>query len=188
MKSCFYVNILAHYSRCFLSYIDSCLSSCFMECFLQKRKIWKNISFIVEPELILIYNVEVFKYHFNRLTFLNSSNFWAYFRVLAPNQYTGLSNAMGTSPWSGHKWSTTHRVLRSHRNKMSVMPKCMSCHKAIVVITGRTHCFPDSIYIMLILRLWDLSTLCVVNHLWPLILCFLLSLFSTLWFIGTSNV
>ena len=27
------------------------------------------------------------------------------------------------------------------------VPKCMSCHKAIVVITGRTHCFHDYIYI-----------------------------------------
>ena len=45
------------------------------------------------------------------------------------------------------------------------LPKCMSCHKAIVVITGRAHCFHDYIYIMLILLFWDLSTLCVVNHL-----------------------
>ena len=27
-----------------------------------------------------------------------------------------------------------------------------------------------------------------MDHLWPLILCSLLCLFSTLWFIGTSNV
>ena len=33
------------------------------------------------------------------------------------------------------------------------VPKCMSCHKAIVVITGRAHCFHDCIYIMLILLL-----------------------------------
>ena len=26
------------------------------------------------------------------------------------------------------------------------VPKCMSCHKAIVVITGRAHCFHDNIY------------------------------------------
>ena len=26
------------------------------------------------------------------------------------------------------------------------MPKGMSCHKAIVVITGRAHCFHDNIY------------------------------------------
>ena len=28
------------------------------------------------------------------------------------------------------------------------VPKCMSCHKAIVVITGRAHCFHDYIYIL----------------------------------------
>ena len=27
------------------------------------------------------------------------------------------------------------------------VPKCMSFHKAIVVITGRAHCFHDYIYI-----------------------------------------
>ena len=27
------------------------------------------------------------------------------------------------------------------------VPKCMICHKAIVVITGRAHCFHDYIYI-----------------------------------------
>ena len=46
--------------------------------------------------------------------------------------------------------------------------KYMSCHKAIVVITGRTHCFHDNIYVTLILLLWELSTPCVVDHLWPL--------------------
>ena len=33
------------------------------------------------------------------------------------------------------------------------VPKCMSYHKAIVVITGRAHCFHDYIYITLILLL-----------------------------------
>ena len=33
------------------------------------------------------------------------------------------------------------------------VPKCMSCHKSIVVITGRAHCFHDYIYITLILLL-----------------------------------
>ena len=28
-------------------------------------------------------------------------------------------------------------------------PKCMSCHKAIVVTTGRTHCFHNYFYIIL---------------------------------------
>ena len=33
------------------------------------------------------------------------------------------------------------------------VPKCMSFHKAIVVITGRAHCFHDNISITLILLL-----------------------------------
>ena len=32
-------------------------------------------------------------------------------------------------------------------------PKCLSCHKSIVVITGRAHCFYDCIYITLVLLL-----------------------------------
>ena len=77
--------------------------------------------------------------------------------------------------------------LYKHCGTVHPVPKCMSCHKAIVVITGRAHCFHDCIYIMLNLLLWDLSTLCFVDHLWPLILRSLLCLFSILWFIGTSK-
>ena len=33
------------------------------------------------------------------------------------------------------------------------LPKCMSCHKAIVVITGRAHCFHDCIYIYILFAL-----------------------------------
>ena len=33
------------------------------------------------------------------------------------------------------------------------VPKCMSCHKAIVVITGRAHYFHDYIYIYIMLIL-----------------------------------
>ena len=40
---------------------------------------------------------------------------------------------------------------------------------AIGVITGRAHCFNNNIYITFILLLWDLNTLCVVDHLWLLI-------------------
>ena len=60
--------------------------------------------------------------------------------------------------------------------------------KAIVLITEKTYCFQDYIYIMSTFLLWDLSTLCVVDHIWPLILCSLLGLLSSLWFTGTSNV
>ena len=42
----------------------------------------------------------------------------------------------------------------------------MSCHKAIVVIIGRAHCFHDCTYIAPLLYL---SSLCAVDHLWWLI-------------------
>ena len=67
---------------------------------------------------------------------------------------------------SGHKWSTKHRVFKYHSSKMSVIymlswkqcalpvttpmahvPRCMSYHKAIVVITGKAHCLHDNIYV-----------------------------------------
>ena len=35
-----------------------------------------------------------------------------------------------------------------------MMPKCMSCHKAIVMITGRTHCFHDNIYIYIYIYIY----------------------------------
>ena len=42
----------------------------------------------------------------------------------------------------------THALITVHH-----VPKYMSCHKAIVVITGRAHCFHDYIYITPILFL-----------------------------------
>ena len=43
--------------------------------------------------------------------------------------------------------------VRFVRSTVHHVPKCMSCHKAIVVIIGRVHCFHDCIYITLILLL-----------------------------------
>ena len=43
------------------------------------------------------------------------------------------------------------------------VPKCMSYHKATVVITGRAHCVHGGMFITLVFLLWDLSTLCVVK-------------------------
>ena len=86
----------------------------------------------------------------------------------------------------GHKWCTTHRVLKSHKSKMGVcicnhenntpsllLPqwlcdnsctwaqnvRFMSCHKAIVVITGRAHCFYDWIYIHIYIYIYVYSLL-----------------------------
>ena len=42
-------------------------------------------------------------------------------------------------------------------SRLHHVPKCISCHKATVVISGRAHCFHDYIYIVLILHLRDLS-------------------------------
>ena len=48
----------------------------------------------------------------------------------------------------------THALGRMmYGSSCNHVPKWMSCHKAIVVITGRAHCFHDCIYITLILLL-----------------------------------
>ena len=43
-----------------------------------------------------------------------------------------------------------HSLVHWYQQCVTVhhVPKCMSCHKAIVVITGRAHCFHDYIYIL----------------------------------------
>ena len=56
----------------------------------------------------------------------------------------------------------THTL--GHMITVHHVPKCMSCHKAILVIPGGHIVFMIT-YITLILLLWDLSTLCVVDHL-----------------------
>ena len=48
-------------------------------------------------------------------------------------------------------------------NHIHDMPKCLSCYKAILLMTIRAHCFHDYICVMSILLLRDLSTLCVVD-------------------------
>ena len=50
------------------------------------------------------------------------------------------------------QWLCGNSCTWAHDVRFQV-PKCMSCHKAIVVITGRAHCFHDYIYITLILLL-----------------------------------
>ena len=42
-----------------------------------------------------------------------------------------------------------HSLVHWYQQCVTVhhVPKCMSCHKAIVVITGRAHCFHDYIII-----------------------------------------
>ena len=45
-----------------------------------------------------------------------------------------------------------HSLVHWYQQCVTVhhLPKCMSCHKATVVITGRALCFHDYIYITLI--------------------------------------
>ena len=91
---------------------------------------------------------------------------------------------------SGHKWSTTHRVLKSHRDKTSVIymlswkqcvlpvttpmahvPRCMSYHKAIVVITGKAHCLHDNIYVYTYIYIYIYQLQELLNLVLLLILC-----------------
>ena len=72
-------------------------------------------------------------------------------------------------------YSNDHPFWTPFGSLVPVICNCTLCAQmhelpqAIVVIPGRAHCFHDCIYITLILLLWDLSTLCVVDHLWPLV-------------------
>ena len=51
------------------------------------------------------------------------------------------------------------------------------------VIIRRAYCFYDYKYVTAILLLWDLSLLCVVNDLWPLVTTFdEICLFSLIWY------
>ena len=61
--------------------------------------------------------------------------------------------------------SRMHSLVHWYQQCATVhhVSKRMSCHKVIVVITRRAHCFHDCIYITHILILQDLSTLCVYN-------------------------
>ena len=68
---------------------------------------------------------------------------------------------------SSPQWLCSNSCTWEH--DVYYVPKCMSCYKAIVVTTGRAHCFHDCIYITPILLLWDLRNLCVMfnsDHLY----------------------
>ena len=64
----------------------------------------------------------------------------------------------------------------------------VSFHNAIVVMTGRVLCFHGYICFTPVLLLWDLSTFCVLHHVWSLVLWSLCNLLSTFWFIGTITM
>ena len=47
-------------------------------------------------------------------------------------------------------------IYYAHVNVHHV-PKCMSCHKVTVVITGRAHCFHDCIYVYIYINIISIS-------------------------------
>ena len=79
---------------------------------------------------------------------------------------------------SGHKWSTTHSLLKSSKIKMSVI---------YMHTMHRMHAICAHIYYAHLDFVRFEHSVCH-RSLWPLILRPLLGLLSTLWFIGTSNV
>ena len=107
-----------------------------------------------------------------------------------------LVGKQGISYWGTHGTEIFLAIVRQITHcyiTVHPVPKCMSCHKAIVVITGRAHCFHDSmLYIMLLLVPSDFSIVCVVDPLWPLIYVFIFvfswcsSLFCTIfcWYVN----
>ena len=70
--------------------------------------------------------------------------------VISDPQHTECSNLTGA------RWCNIYAIIESmcppcyHHNDVHHVLKCMSCHKAIVVITGRAYCFYDCIYIYII--------------------------------------
>ena len=59
-------------------------------------------------------------------------------------------------PRGYHNSSVANYILEHMMDGCNIVhhvPKCMSYQKAIVVITGKAHCFHDCIYITLVLLL-----------------------------------
>ena len=59
------------------------------------------------------------------------------------------------------QWLCGSSCTWAHNVRIHHVPKCMSCHKAIVVITGRAHCFHDYIYILRPSCFCEIWALCV---------------------------
>ena len=73
---------------------------------------------------------------------------------------------------------------------MDHVPKCTNFHKAILVMTGRAHCFHDCIYITPILLLWDLRSLCVMfnsDHLYIYHFVYIYSLYVYIYYVLYNN-
>ena len=70
---------------------------------------------------------------------------YIYIYIYICNHENNVPTRLSTQWLCGNSCTWAHDVHH--------VPKCMSCHKAIMVITGRAHCFHDYIYITLILLL-----------------------------------
>ena len=57
-------------------------------------------------------------------------------------------------------WQIMPSAMMYSCNFVHHVPKGMSCNEAIDVITERSHCFHDCIYIIPVLLLWDLINVC----------------------------
>ena len=105
------------------------------------------------------------------------------YTLLVPMNQTVLNKVSKEHNISDHKWSTTQRVRKSHRGKMSVI-------YALPVITTMSLWYIVFMiaYILRSICICEVSALCVVDHLWLLILCTLFSLLRPSCYTGTSNV
>ena len=66
------------------------------------------------------------------------------------------------------QWLCGNSCTWAHDVRLHHVPKCMGCHKAIVVITRRAHCFHDNLYIQ-----WSYIYIVATVIIWilPKILC-----------------
>ena len=96
------------------------------------------------------------------------------YTLLVPVNQRVLNKLSKEHNISDHKWSTTHRVLKSHGSKMSI----------IYMLSWKHICY----YAHLTSVRFEQSVCHTLCTLWSLMSCSLTSLLRSLWFIGTSNV
>ena len=82
------------------------------------------------------------------------------YTLLVPMNQRVLNKLSKKHNISGHKWFTTHRVLKSHRRNMSIIYMLSGKQCVLPVITTMALWQLMHLGITLILLLWDLSTLC----------------------------
>ena len=73
-------------------------------------------------------------------------------------------------------WQLMHLGTTVHH-----VPKCMSCHKAIVVITGRAHCFHDYIYIYIYIFIYIYIYIYIYINIYIYIYTYILHLYLSIY-------